>query len=114
MCYKNPGYMCEVVKADTVCSGEDDGDDAAAVLKFDRKKRDVEGNNGTDTVSFNFTFKLDPYFYKDSHACDDMLCREKFETLLEVKSSRLWNYQVPSLCGTDVTHSDPVSTSFHI
>ena len=87
MCYKNPGYMCEVIKADAVCSREDDDDDEAVVLKFDRKKRDVEGNNRTDTVSFNFTFKLDPYFYKDNHACDDMLCREKFETLLEVKKS---------------------------
>ena len=87
VCFKNSGFMCEVIKADTVCSGdgEEGDDDAAATLRFDRKKRDVDGR-AADTISFDFTFKLDPYFYKDNYGCDDLLCREKYETLLEVRA----------------------------
>ena len=81
MCYKNPGYICEVIKADTVCS-----QGKGPVFKFDRKKRDLQSDTTFDVVSFNFTFKLDPYFHKDSRVCDDKLCREKYETLLEVRS----------------------------
>lgn len=84
-CYKDPGNICEVLKADAVCSQEGEDDDDDAVLSFNRKKRNAPQPDGSDVISFNFTFKLDPLFHKDDHSCDDLLCREKYDTLLEVR-----------------------------